>query len=311
MSLDSGTTRARTLSPMPLAALALLLTWSEISGGGSALPGGLRPTSGRAAPTARLPGGLRVLFLGDSNDRMLVSEWCAQHGHPRVDETKANRDANRGCTGVGTDISVSFVWFRFFHTLAPALDSFNSTASFEATLLDTLSGAALAATKSLGGPPDAVVIQSLFHDLMWTWERSPEFIHGMHASGELWGRWLSVWSTIAMAAIRTVARSDLAPLWRTPRWIGWRTANHVGQGDRDGWLLLAAHIPLANDEAARVAQIMGVALVDFATFSANRKLKDWTHPELAVHGEFSTSLLQNLSRVLVREIRFADPAPAP
>ena len=160
---------------------------------------------------------------------------------------------------------------------------------------------------ALGGPPDAVIIQSLFHDLLWTYDQSPSFVHGMHASEELWGRWLSVWSTGAMAAMRAVARSDLAPpLWTRPRWVGWRTSNHIVQGDRDGWLLVAARIPLANVEAVRAAQQMRITLVDFAAFTQSVKLKDWLHPELVVHGDFANALIQNLSgSVGVQEARRA------
>ena len=51
-----------------------------------------------------------------------------------------------------------------------------------------------------GGAPDAVIIQSLFHDLQWAFEQSPAYVHGMHASKEHGDQWLLVWSTIAMAA---------------------------------------------------------------------------------------------------------------
>lgn len=280
-----------------LVALALLLVWREHTGDSPPLRDKHRLAAVRSWPSER-KGQLRVLFLGDSNDRMLVSEWCALHGNLRIDEKDIVREATRACTGAGTGITIAFVWFRFFHTLLPSFDCPNSTTSIEVALHKTLSDASLAATQALDGPPDAVIFQSLFHDLMWTYVQSPSNVHGMYASDELWGRWLSVWSTIAMIAMRTIARSDLSPLWRQPRWIGWRTANHVGQGDHDGWLYLAEHITLANAEAARIARLMGVELVDFATFTKSVKLKDWTHPELVVHGEFSSALLKNLSLLL-------------
>jgi hypothetical protein len=229
---------------------------------------------------------LRILLLGDSNDRYLFDGFCSRHERMKVRE----RPEARVCLDASTNTKVAVVDFTAFKLLSYAFDGSNSSESIDAALNAFFSSVARAVPALLGGPPGAILMQSLFHDLEYTFWMSPELIHGMAVSDDMWHEWLARWSEVAAASV-TSANETLG----RPPWIGWRTSNRVWQGDHDGWLLLAPRIPEANAKATEVAQRLGIHLVDFARFSRLEDLTDYVHPKRAVHQAFVMELVKNLS----------------
>jgi len=178
-----------------------------------------------------------------------------------------------------------------FPLISYSVDWSNSSESVRLALNAFFDSVAQTAPTILGGPPNTVLMQSLFHDLAYTFVLSPQLVHGMSASDNLWLEWLTRWSMVAEASI-SAATDHLGKYV----WIGWRTSNLVLQGDHDGCLLLAPRIASANAEAAKIAQRMGIHLIDFQSFSRLEDLSDYVHPKKFIHQAFVTEFMKNLTQ---------------
>ena len=219
---------------------------------------------------------LRLLILGDSNDGYIATAICCRETNASV--TKSNHT------------KVFMASFNAFKLLQFQVDGSNSSQQVELALDLFFSSTAHAASQALGGPPNAVLLQSLFHDLEWTFWTSPSFIHGMAASDDIWSEWLARWSSVASLSVQAALRH-----FQQATWLGWRGSNQVWQGDHDGWLLVAPRIVSANTEAARMAQRMGIEFADFDCFSKLSDLSDYVHQKRQVHRAFILELLKNLT----------------
>lgn len=232
--------------------------------------------------------GVRLLILGDSNDRYIVEEWCQGHGHGRKQTNEFSEAI--GCYDNSRKNAVFMIGFTAFKLLAFSFDKPNCSHSVDKALNTYFASIAQAAAKLLGGPPNALLLQSLFHDLEYTYWLSPMMVHGMAASDELWFEWISQWLIVVEASIRAANLNFFEP-----RWVGWRNSNFVLQGDHDGWLLLASRIPSANAEASRMAHKMEIQLVNFEGFSRLDDLADYVHPKRSIHRKFILDLMKNLT----------------
>jgi hypothetical protein len=234
--------------------------------------------------------GLRLLILGDSNDRYIAEEWCLVS--TRI-EASEKRDT-KICVEPSLNISVAMMRYATFPLISYSVDWSNNsekiTSTFDEFFLSTLRDS----TTLLGGPPNAVLMQSLFHDLAYTYSLSPQLVHGMAASDVMWFEWLAHWSTVVEASV-----SACTQRFGENTWIGWRNSNLVLQGDHDGWLLLAPRIQSANAEAAKMSQRSGIRLIDFQSFSRLEDLSDYVHPKRFVHNAFMNELMKNLTTLSV------------
>ena len=230
--------------------------------------------------------GLRLLILGDSNDRYITEEWCQQR--ERIHNNFNEFPEAMGCYDQNT--SLLMIGFTAFKLLKFSVDTPNNSESTDAALNAYFASIARASTKLLGGLPSAVLMQSLFHDLEYTFWVSPRMIHGMAVSEEIMLEWLSQWSAVSDASVNAANLNFLRP-----HWIGWRNSNLVLQGDHDGWLLLAPWIPSFNAEAARMAKKREIELVDFERFSRLDDLIDYVHPKRNIHQKFIFELMKNLT----------------
>jgi len=232
---------------------------------------------------------LRLLILGDSNDRYIAEEWCLISTRIEVSE---KRDTI--CVDPSLKISVAMMRYATFPLISYSVDWSNNseriTSVFDEFFLSTLRDS----TAFLGGPPNAVLMQSLFHDLAYTYSLSPQLVHGMAASDVMWFDWLAHWSTVVEVSV-----SACKIRFGENTWIGWRNSNLVLEGDHDGWLLLAPRIQSANAEAAIMAQRSGIRLLDFQTFSRLEDLSDYVHPKRFVHKAFMHELMKNLTALSV------------
>lgn len=217
-----------------------------------------------------------LLILGDSDNGYIANAICCRDTNASV--TKSNH------------AKIYLASFHAFKLLLFQVDGSNNSQQVELAFDLFFSSTARAASQALGGPPNAVLLQSLFHYLEWTYWMSPSLIHGMAASDKIWSEWLARWSSVAALSVQAALRH-----FEEATWLGWRGSNQVWQGDHDGWLLVAPRIVSANTEAARMAQRMGIEYADFDRFSKLSDLSDFVHPKQIVHRAFILEFLKNLT----------------
>jgi hypothetical protein len=268
------------------------------------------------AVVAAPPRDATIVFIGDSVDQVAVSTYCLHVGAAvsGIASAGGNGVASAGgglvaaaatgalplvqCTDAARNVTIAYVQFFALHALGDAaLARLNTDAPLRALLEPALK----AIPAALGGRvPQALVAQSLFHDLEHVATRDAARLLLMAENSTrgdaAWAAFESAWVAAVAAPLARLLVELTAP-WQMPFGVAWRTSNRVREvGPGSGWLSLRARVPAANAAAARATRIAGARVLDFEHFQGSSELRDNMHPAYAVQVAFVTELLVNVSR---------------
>lgn len=283
----------------------------------------MRPTLCWPRAPGAITANVSMVMIGDSVDRYMLLEWCEQEKHHRFACT-GNMTKNPGClpmkefvNGIpekdryrsafalyacyDKKINVSILLISNMFGTATHMtgnchkhpDPAGPPEDIEEAWKSILSGFFARAHIVLGGPPDTLMLQSLF----WDFKRARSCANDIHnllhlgpKAEEFRRLWIEDWARNATGLLRaslSLASENKWPL----RWAAWRVANHVEE-DRQRWRFQKSNylISAANAAASKAASKLGIKT--FAYFMDFTATRDGVHPTQEASVEAMERVLQ-------------------